>query len=61
MSGGRFRCNTCGDWFNPLPGALSDYEEGYTGPPDICDECSDMMNCPEDNMIDTFSDADPGL
>lgn len=56
----RWNCKSCGD-----PIYLSKEEsdlinEGFTGPPDKCDDCH-IDDGYSDEMIQDFSDADPGL
>ncbi len=58
---GRFRCTTCGDYFNLSKEETEDYENGYfQNQPDTCDDCS---GCSFDGyeIYQDFSDADPGL
>ncbi len=58
---GRFRCSTCGIYFNLDTDDMDNFENGYyTTEPDTCDECFyDSHEFYIEHQ--DFSDADPGL
>jgi flagellar basal body rod protein FlgC len=59
----KIRCKHCGEFFYPSDESVDLISEGYISSDNvnICDECWDMINHPQDDISDMFSDADPGL
>jgi hypothetical protein len=57
------RCRHCGEYFTPSEDAVELMEEGFINSDsvNICDDCWDMINSFPDDLIDRYSDADPGL
>lgn len=54
-------CRHCGEDFKASPEETELFEEGYTGKPDLCQECFRFLNSPPDLEYEQYSDADPGL
>jgi hypothetical protein len=59
----KIRCIHCGEYFFPDEETLQLMNEGYISSSDVntCDECWEMLNHTPDDIMDMFSDADPGL
>jgi len=59
----KIRCKVCGVYFYPDEETLALISDGYLTSCDVntCDECWDMLNYPLDDIMDIYSDADPGL
>jgi hypothetical protein len=59
----KIRCIHCGEYFFPDEETLQLMNEGYISTSDVntCDECWEILNQPPDDIMDMFSDADPGL
>ena len=57
------RCKFCGEFFRPGDDTLELLSEGYisTDSVNTCDDCWDLMELTEYDLIESFSDADPGL
>jgi hypothetical protein len=57
------RCRHCGEYFCPSDECVDLISEGYISPDslNICDDCWDMSNNSPDDMLEMYSDADPGL
>jgi hypothetical protein len=59
----KIRCKHCGEFFCPSDESVELMSEGYISSDNvnICDDCWDMLNQPPDDLMEMFSDADPGL
>jgi hypothetical protein len=59
----KIRCKHCGEFFCPSDESVDLISEGYISSDnvDICDDCWEMINQPPDDLVDIYSDADPGL
>jgi hypothetical protein len=59
----KIRCIHCGENFFPDEETLELISDGYipSSTVNTCDECWDMINQPQDDFSDMYSDADPGL
>ena len=57
------RCKHCGEYFCPSDECVDLISEGYLSPDsvNICDECWDMIGHLPDDILELYSDADPGL
>lgn len=56
-------CKHCGEYFCPCDDTLDLIAEGYidSSAVNVCDECWDLISMSEYDLVDTYSDADPGL
>ena len=59
----KIRCKHCGEFFCPSDESVDLISEGYISSDtvNICDDCWEMINQPPDDLVDIYSDADPGL
>jgi hypothetical protein len=59
----KIRCKHCGEFFCPSDESVDLISEGYISSDNvnICDDCWDMINQTPDDLMEMFSDADPGL
>ena len=59
----KIRCIHCGEYFFPDEETLNLMTEGYISSGDVntCDECWEILNQPPDDLMDMYSDTDPGL
>ncbi len=57
------RCVHCGEYFCPCDETLDLIAEGYIYSDSVncCDDCWNMIQLSEYDLLDSFSDADPGL
>lgn len=57
-----FICKHCGEQFTPDAETQKNIDDGiYNNLPDTCDECWDMIDDCGADIMDDYSDADPGL
>ena len=59
----KIRCKHCGEFFCPSDESVELISEGYISSDNvnICDDCWEMINQPTEDLMEMFSDADPGL
>jgi hypothetical protein len=59
----KIRCIHCGEYFFPVEETLELISDGYISSITIntCDECWDLINHSPNDLMDIYSDADPGL
>jgi hypothetical protein len=59
----KIRCKHCCEFFCPSDESVELMSEGYISSDNvnICDDCWDMINQTPDDLMEMFSDADPGL
>jgi hypothetical protein len=56
-------CKHCGEYFCPCEDTLDLIAEGYisSGSINCCDDCWDMIQLSDLDLLESFSDADPSL
>jgi RNase P subunit RPR2 len=59
----RIRCKHCGEYFCPGEDTQDLLEGGYIDSSTVntCDECWDLISTSQYDLIETYSDAEPGL